>query len=245
MKAGDLSLPEADLIQFLYGVFDYEGNSYKVKSEYIAQARDYMMQDDVTLTSEDKKEAISLFYENFKKGIDEGYVEVISDTSQNNQDEIGKEQGRMDSTVEAGSNENTTSKDNEVVNEEIHQENVDNSKYDNSEDFLSNTLGMNVGKNKDFDDKKENSNQTEGKDLSGDNNEKIDANEESERENADTSQEELQEPPVVVKDQDMIKETGFHTTPLHVFGVVGLICFFIVVGITVQTKLAAKKNVTR
>ena len=77
VKAGTLNLTEADIVEFLKGTWEVDGTKYQVKSGYIQQAKNYLLQDNVDLAKEQKSEVISMFFSNIQQGIDEGYLEKI------------------------------------------------------------------------------------------------------------------------------------------------------------------------
>ena len=78
--AGDINANEAQLITAASGTFTYDGKTYRAYNEYVNMLKDYLMGDNIDLTSEQYQEAMSLMYSNVKNGIDQGYLyEVGSD----------------------------------------------------------------------------------------------------------------------------------------------------------------------
>lgn len=75
--AGSLNENESELVEIITGTYEYEGVTYKVKDLYIDMAIDYLMQDSIDLTNEQKQAAIEKMYSSVGQGISEGYLEVV------------------------------------------------------------------------------------------------------------------------------------------------------------------------
>lgn len=77
--AGSLNENESELVEIITGTYEYEGVTYKVKDLYIDMAIDYLMQDSIDLTNEQKQAAIQKMFSSVAQGISEGYLEVVKD----------------------------------------------------------------------------------------------------------------------------------------------------------------------
>lgn len=74
--AGSLNANEQELMGIIRGTYTYQGVTYRVKAEYIRVAENYLLQDDVDCTDEQKQKAINLMFSSIQQGIDEGYLEL-------------------------------------------------------------------------------------------------------------------------------------------------------------------------
>ena len=72
--AGSINGNEQELLNVISGTETYNGRTYRMKEEYIIQARAYFLQDDVDVTDEQKQKAIDTMYANIEQGIEEGYL---------------------------------------------------------------------------------------------------------------------------------------------------------------------------
>lgn len=73
--AGSLNANEQELMSIIRGTYTYKGVTYRVKSQYIQVAQDYLMQDNIDCTDEQKQKALNTMYSSIQQGIDEGYLE--------------------------------------------------------------------------------------------------------------------------------------------------------------------------
>lgn len=73
--AGSLNANEQELMSIIRGTYTYKGVTYRVKSMYIQAAQDYLMQDNIDCTDEQKQKALNTMYSSIQQGIDEGYLE--------------------------------------------------------------------------------------------------------------------------------------------------------------------------
>ena len=76
--AGSLNANEQELMAIIRGTYTYKGVTYRVKAEYIRVAEDYLLQDDVDCTEEQKQKALDTMYSSIQQGIDEGYLEAVN-----------------------------------------------------------------------------------------------------------------------------------------------------------------------
>lgn len=72
--AGSINGNEQELLNVISGTETYNGRTYRMKEEYIAQARAYFLQDGVDITDEQKQEALASMYSSIGQGIAEGYL---------------------------------------------------------------------------------------------------------------------------------------------------------------------------
>ena len=79
---GNINGNEQELLNIISGTESYNGQTYKVKDEYIAQARAYFLQDDVDITDSQKQEAIRKMYGSIAQGVEEGYLEPVGGLSE-------------------------------------------------------------------------------------------------------------------------------------------------------------------
>lgn len=93
--AGSLNANESELIEIITGTYEYEGVTYKVKDLYVNMAIDYLMQDGIDLTVEQKQVAIQKMYSSVAQGISEGYLEVVKDV-ENDEERPGAADGKSD-----------------------------------------------------------------------------------------------------------------------------------------------------
>lgn len=77
--AGSLNAREQELIAIIKGTYTYQGVTYRVKDTYIQVAIDYLLQDDIDVTEEQKQKALNKMYSSIQQGIDEGYLEAVDD----------------------------------------------------------------------------------------------------------------------------------------------------------------------
>lgn len=76
--AGSLNANEQELMSIIRGTYTYNGVTYRVKDIYIKMSEDYLLQDDVDCTDEQKQKALDKMYSSIQQGIDEGYLEPIA-----------------------------------------------------------------------------------------------------------------------------------------------------------------------
>ncbi|BCJ97348.1 hypothetical protein [Anaerocolumna chitinilytica] len=74
VQAGDLNANEAAVVSAAQGVFELNGEKYKVDPTFIQQLSSYLNQDGIDLTAEQKDEAIATMFSNVGQGISEGYL---------------------------------------------------------------------------------------------------------------------------------------------------------------------------
>lgn len=72
--AGGINEHEAGVIAAASGTFDYNGKTYRAGSAYINSLTSYLAEDDVDLTAEQAREAISTMYANVAQGVEQGYL---------------------------------------------------------------------------------------------------------------------------------------------------------------------------
>lgn len=90
--AGGLNEHELDVINAAKETYEYNGVKYKLEQKYIDKLINYLSQDHIDLTKEDKDTILEIAYNNIYTGIIEGYLKPIDGqdikTDQNNN--IGK-----------------------------------------------------------------------------------------------------------------------------------------------------------
>lgn len=254
-KAGDIDLAEADLIEFLHGTFEHEGSTYKVKAEYINQAKAYMMREDINLTNDDKSQAISMFYQNIEQGINEGYMELISsDSKSETNSEEKKQTEKKDSKDQAedgddgeklGTESNSKENETEDKKDTDNENHSDQSDGEIKEDFLGLGITLTVeGEVSEI--KNENSNQTESNETPGENNEVIDEEAGNDGENSSESGEQNEsngnQAESSIRDSNMIKKTGFNHAPMKWILMILGGCYLVLVSAVVYQRIAAKQN---
>ena len=97
--AGSLNANEQELMAIIRGTYTYKGVTYRVKAEYIRVAEDYLLQDDVDCTDEQKQKALDTMYSSIQQGIDEGYLEAVNpqetETASASEETTGEEAREM------------------------------------------------------------------------------------------------------------------------------------------------------
>lgn len=91
--AGSINVNEQELLNVISGTETYNGQTYRMKEEYIIQARAYFLQDDVDVTDEQKQKAIDTMYANIEQGIEEGYLIPVEEEPAGRQEASGGETG--------------------------------------------------------------------------------------------------------------------------------------------------------
>ena len=91
--AGSINGNEQELLNVISGTETYNGRTYRMKEEYIIQARAYFLQDDVDVTDEQKQKAIDTMYANIEQGIEEGYLIPVEEELPGRQEASGGETG--------------------------------------------------------------------------------------------------------------------------------------------------------
>lgn len=82
VMAGNINGNEQSVLSYVSGaVFEYQGESYVAKEEYINQLRTKFMQDDIDLTQKEANNAIMQINANVKTGVTDGYLRKVSGTS--------------------------------------------------------------------------------------------------------------------------------------------------------------------
>lgn len=76
--AGELNTEEQRVLQEAGQVFTYQGDSYQAAPEYLLKLQNYLMRDDVDLSSADADAAIQEGYANVERGVLEGYLLPLS-----------------------------------------------------------------------------------------------------------------------------------------------------------------------
>lgn len=80
-KAGDINGDEQSVLSAAQGQFEYNGETYRAKQEYVNALIGYLQQDDVNLSASDAQAAISQIYANVQTGVESGYLEKVGGTS--------------------------------------------------------------------------------------------------------------------------------------------------------------------
>lgn len=75
--AGGLNAGEQSVVAAASGTFEWEGHTYRAKQNYIDSLIAYLSGDDVDLGEADCRTAIKKMYENVRRGVSEGYLELI------------------------------------------------------------------------------------------------------------------------------------------------------------------------
>ena len=91
--AGSINGNEQELLNVISGTETYNGRTYRMKEEYIIQARAYFLQDDVDVTDEQKQKAIDTMYANIEQGIEEGYLIPVEEEAAGRQEASGGRTG--------------------------------------------------------------------------------------------------------------------------------------------------------
>ena len=100
--AGSLNGNEQELLGVISGTETYNGQTYRVKAEYIEQARAYFMQDDVDITDEQKQEALQTMYGSIGQGVTDGYLEPVGGSGSVYKGESGSGSAQSGGSVSGG-----------------------------------------------------------------------------------------------------------------------------------------------
>ncbi len=103
--AGSLNGNEQELLGVISGTETYNGQTYRVKAEYIEQARAYFMQDDVDITDEQKQEALQTMYGSIGQGVTDGYLEPVGGSGSVYKGESGSGSAQSGGSVSGGNAE--------------------------------------------------------------------------------------------------------------------------------------------
>lgn len=119
--AGDINSNEARVLAVAQGTFEYNGELYVAKPEYVNQLNAKMNLDEVDLTAEQADEAINRIYENVETGVEAGYIVKLKDQEQEPDENTGNGNNSDDKTQ--GENQGDGNRpDDENIGEEQPEE---------------------------------------------------------------------------------------------------------------------------
>ncbi len=134
--AGTLNEYETEVISAAKGTFEWDGVSYQVEQSYINELIEYLMQDDIDITAEQKDKAISIMFSNVEQGVEAGYLMPVEAEKSSDKDGNTKESGNSE-----GSKEGTGNLDNSQQDQTEELDGVDESTSnitkDKSEEFVN------------------------------------------------------------------------------------------------------------
>ncbi len=111
-QAGGINGNEARVIGAASGSFEYDGEIYVAKQEYISQLNGYLSKDSVNLTAEQADKAISKIYSSVATGVRLGYiVKTGSSGNSDNEDSSGDAGADSDSGGKSGSGKKDSGED--------------------------------------------------------------------------------------------------------------------------------------
>ena len=99
--AGNINEQEQALIEAACEVYEYDGYSYKADQKYIDKLIDYLSQDDIDITAEDKDLLIQIAYANIELGIKDGYLKPVDDLNKQEEQNSMVETNAEDTIREA------------------------------------------------------------------------------------------------------------------------------------------------
>lgn len=79
--AGALNEYEQQVVAEAKKTYVYKGKEYRVSANYIDQLSDYLSQDDVDITAEQRDQALQSAYDSIEQGVLEGYLVPIEEPS--------------------------------------------------------------------------------------------------------------------------------------------------------------------
>ena len=93
--AGSLNEYEADIMKAAQGVFEYDGIKYRLDKTYINMALEYLMNDEVDLTGEQRDKVLGAMNSYIESGVKDGYLisvdeedTAIDPESEDDQEEV-------------------------------------------------------------------------------------------------------------------------------------------------------------
>ena len=133
--AGGLNQYESEIVDAAKDKFEWDGVSYQVEQSYINELIEYLMQDNIDITAEQRDKAISIMFSNVEQGVEAGYlmpVEVGKSTDGNgNVKESGNSEG---SIKESGSSEGSIKESGNSEGSKEGTGNLDNSQQNQTEE---------------------------------------------------------------------------------------------------------------
>ena len=78
--AGDINSAEQGIIDAISGIYEYNGELYKVTDGYIAQVVEYLNRDNIDMTEAQAEGYIAQFQANIATGISSGYMQKVENT---------------------------------------------------------------------------------------------------------------------------------------------------------------------
>ena len=103
-----INAEESRVIGVASGTFEYNGETYAAKQEYIDMLTSKLNQDGVDMTSEQADAAISQIYANVEKGVKEGYIVKVQGSDNNAHSSDGNK-GKADKSNNDKSNADNNS----------------------------------------------------------------------------------------------------------------------------------------
>ena len=126
--AGGINSNEARVLGVARGTFEYDGETYVAKQEYVNQLIAKMSEDDFNLTAEQADEAINGIYANVETGVQDGYI-VKVDSPEDNLD-----RNEVDKITETSPEE--------AMNEDNNEEDTDKEEQNKKLDVKENDNGI-------------------------------------------------------------------------------------------------------
>ena len=72
--AGDLNEYEQEILEAAIETYEYNGENYRVSQKYLEQLEEYLMEDHIDISSEDKELILQMAYNNIELGVTDGYL---------------------------------------------------------------------------------------------------------------------------------------------------------------------------
>ena len=138
--AGSINSNESSLLSAAEGTYQYNGVDYKASPSAINQLRDYLMQDDVDLTSEQCSKALGSISGNIEGGVQGGYlVPVGGQSNQGGSDSGNSSPNTNQGGSGSGSNDNTNTPSSGTDSSTSDNSSTNNSGTNNNDTGTSNS----------------------------------------------------------------------------------------------------------
>lgn len=117
--AGDINADEQELLDYMAGVFEYEGKYYKATDAALARLREELLKDERDLNARQVRAAKNEVMRSFKSGLDGGYmyeVEKPLETTDNSNTTSDSEDSKDESQTTVSSDKETTKSSDKTQN---------------------------------------------------------------------------------------------------------------------------------
>lgn len=78
IASGGINSNEIRVLSVAQGTFEYEGETYTARQNYVSQLRQYLSREDINLTAAQADKAINGIYSNVQLGVEKGYIVKVN-----------------------------------------------------------------------------------------------------------------------------------------------------------------------